>query len=232
MNATVRPYRIALLNPNTNTQSTALMMASARAALPAGVTIVGHTVPTGEAFIASPAALDHAAQAVEAYGLQLAKGGFDAVIVAGFGDPGVAALRQRLTIPVIGLGEAGIAEAAHGGLRYAIVTVTPALHDSLLAAALAIAPAAQLAGIRYTEGPLGQVMHSASSLQAALEWSHQLLPPAAQRLLHQLAVFPGGFSFQAAELLVGPDMAGDLLERFGQLWVSACWRVTAPGGAP
>lgn len=168
MNATARPYRIALLNPNTNTQSTAVMMASARAALPAGVTIVGHTVPTGEAFIASPAALDQAAQAVAAYGLQLVKGGFDAVIVAGFGDPGVAALRQRLTIPVTGLGEAGIAEAARGGLRYAIVTVTPALHDSLLAAALTVAPAAQLAGIRYTEGPLGQVMHSASSLQAAL----------------------------------------------------------------
>ena len=25
---------------------------------------------------------------------------------------------------------------------------------------------------------------------------------------------------------------GDMAERFGQLWVSACWRVTTPGGAP
>jgi hypothetical protein len=28
------------------------------------------------------------------------------------------------------------------------------------------------------------------------------------------------------------DLTSDLLERFGQLYVSACWRVTAPGGAP
>lgn len=56
-----------------------------------------------------------------------------------------------------------------------------------------------------------------SSLQAALEWSHQLLPAQAQRLLHQLAVFPGGFSFQAAELLVEPDAAGQLLEQLSVL---------------
>ena len=58
----------------------------------------------------------------------------------------------------------------------------------------------------------GRMTHSRhSSLQAALEWSHQLLPAPAQQLLHQLAVFPGGFSFQAAELLVGADGAGDLV---------------------
>ena len=27
-------------------------------------------------------------------------------------------------------------------------------------------------------------------------------------------------------------LTAGLLERFGQLYVSACWRVTAPGGAP
>lgn len=52
-----------------------------------------------------------------------------------------------------------------------------------------------------------------SSLQAALEWSHQLLPPAAQQLLHQLAIFPGGFSLQGAELLVGPEGGADLIEQ-------------------
>lgn len=51
-----------------------------------------------------------------------------------------------------------------------------------------------------------------SSLQAALEWSHQLLPTSAQQLLHQLAVFPGGFSLQGAELLIGPDGLSRLVE--------------------
>lgn len=163
-----RVYRIALLNPNTNSASTALMMNSAREALPAGVQIEGRNVTTGQAFISDPAALQTAAEAVEACGPALAAEGFDAIIVAGFGDPGVAALRKQLDIPVTGLGEAGIARAAEGGMRYAIVTVTPELHDSLMASAHAAAPASQLVGIRYTQGSLGQVMHSPESLQQAL----------------------------------------------------------------
>ena len=161
-------YRIALLNPNTNTQSTALMMESALEAMPAGVSIEGRTVGSGQPFIAEPVALEAAARAVEACGPALAAEGFDAIIVAGFGDPGVAALRKQLRIPVTGLGEAGIALAARDGLRYAIVTVTPDLHDSLLAAAHAAAPAAQFAGVRYTQGAIGQVMHSPDSLELAL----------------------------------------------------------------
>jgi predicted ATPase/DNA-binding winged helix-turn-helix (wHTH) protein len=56
-----------------------------------------------------------------------------------------------------------------------------------------------------------------TSLQAALEWSHQLLPAPAQLLLHQLSVFPAGFSLQGAELLVGPDGAAHLIEHLDVL---------------
>jgi hypothetical protein len=28
------------------------------------------------------------------------------------------------------------------------------------------------------------------------------------------------------------DLTADLTERFGRLYIAACWRVTAPGGAP
>ena len=163
-----KPYRIALLNPNTSRASTALMMVSALSVRPPNVLIEGRNVCSGQAFIASPTALTEAALTVDACGPALADEGFDAIIVAGFGDPGVAKLRKRLGIPVVGLGEAGIAAAAHGGLRYAIVTVTPDLHDSLLASAHAAAPPAQLAGIRYTDGQPGAVMHDPLSLEAAL----------------------------------------------------------------
>ena len=161
-------YRIALLNPNTSTVSTDLMLASARSVLPAGASIEGRNVRTGRAFISDPAALDEAAQAVQACADDLVAEGFDAIIIAGFGDPGLGALRQRLTLPVTGLGEAGIAEAAHDGLPYAIVTVTPELHDSLLAAAHAAAPPGQLVAIRYTRGSLASVMQDADSLEGAL----------------------------------------------------------------
>jgi predicted ATPase/DNA-binding winged helix-turn-helix (wHTH) protein len=56
-----------------------------------------------------------------------------------------------------------------------------------------------------------------SSLQAALEWSHQLLPGPAQQLLHQLALFPAGFSLQSAELLVGTSGDFDLIEHLDLL---------------
>jgi Asp/Glu/hydantoin racemase len=135
-----RPYRIALLNPNTSERSTGLMLASAWAVAPAGVHIEGRTVSRGQDFIADADALQQAAQAVLDTVPSLVAEGFDAVIVAGFGDPGVPELRRRLMLPVTGLGEAGIAEAAAGGQRYAIVTVTPGLHHSLVAAAHAVAP--------------------------------------------------------------------------------------------
>lgn len=163
-----RPYRIALLNPNTSERSTELMLASAWSVAPAGVHIEGRTVSSGQDFIADAEALQQAAQAVLDTAPALVAEGFDALIVAGFGDPGVAELRQRLALPVTGLGEAGIAEAAAGGLRYAIVTVTPGLHHSLVAAAHAVAPPAQFAGVRYTRGDMDELMRHPERLQLAL----------------------------------------------------------------
>lgn len=163
-----RPYRIALLNPNTSQRSTELMMLSALRVAPAGVHIEGRTVSSGQDFIADDAALQVAASAVLASAPALAAEGFDAIIVAGFGDPGLPELRRRLVVPVTGLGEAGIAEAAGGGLRYAIVTVTPALHDSLVAAAHAVAPPEQFVGVRYTRGDMAALMACPEQLQQAL----------------------------------------------------------------
>ena len=164
-----RPYRIALLNPNTSVISTELMLRSARRGLPPMVRVDGRTVPHGHAFISTPAALAEAAEGIVGPALAAVQGeGFDALIVAGFGDPGLTALRAQLEVPVTGLAEAAILEAAQGGRRYAIVTVTPDLDASLRAAARTWAPAAPLVAIRYTTGPLGDVMHTPQSLEAAL----------------------------------------------------------------
>ncbi len=163
-----RPYRIALLNPNTNQRSTELMLASALKVAPAGIHIEGRTATFGHDFIANTHALRDAAQAVLADAPKLIAEGFDAVIVAGFGDPGAVELRNSLGVPVTGIGEAGIAEAAADSRRFAIVTVTPQLHDSLVAAAYAAAPAKQFAGVRYTRDDLQALMHGPAHLQQAL----------------------------------------------------------------
>lgn len=55
------------------------------------------------------------------------------------------------------------------------------------------------------------------SLQAALEWSHQLLSPRTQQILHQLAVFPSGFSLLGAQLLLDERSESDLIEHLNVL---------------
>jgi Asp/Glu/hydantoin racemase len=116
---------IVLLNPNTNAATTAAMLSIARAAAPPGIGITGVTAPFGADIIATPGALEVAAEAVLSLVPSLA--GARAVIVAAFGDPGLRDLRAALGCPVTGLAEAAIAEAARDGRRFAIVSMLPAL---------------------------------------------------------------------------------------------------------
>jgi predicted ATPase/DNA-binding winged helix-turn-helix (wHTH) protein len=55
-----------------------------------------------------------------------------------------------------------------------------------------------------------------STLSATLEWSHNLLSPAEQIVLRRLAVFAGGFSMAAAELIVA-DRQVPKAEMFGHV---------------
>lgn len=55
------------------------------------------------------------------------------------------------------------------------------------------------------------------SLQAALEWSHQLLSPRTRHVLHRLAVFPSGFSLEGAGLLLMAESDSDLIEHLDVL---------------
>ena len=48
------------------------------------------------------------------------------------------------------------------------------------------------------------------TLRAALDWSYQLLPKEEQRLLRHLAVFPAGFTFEAAQAVAGRSIVEDL----------------------
>ncbi|WP_239519851.1 aspartate/glutamate racemase family protein, partial [Stenotrophomonas maltophilia] len=57
--------------------------------------------------------------------------GLNGVIVSAFGAPALQNLRQHMTVPVTGIAEAGMAEAAAGGRRFAVVTTTPNLVTSI-----------------------------------------------------------------------------------------------------
>ena len=65
------------------------------------------------------------------------------------------------------------------------------------------------------------------TLRAALDWSYELLPPEEQRLLRHLAVFPAGFTFEAAQAVGGIGHAGQsIVEELSRLGSkSLCERV-------
>ncbi|NKX43612.1 aspartate/glutamate racemase family protein [Roseicyclus persicicus] len=135
--------RIALVNPNTSADITRRMVAIAAREAGGRAEVIGHTAAFGAPLITEPAAFVVAAEAVAALAPSL--GQADAVIVAAFSDPGLDALRAALPCPVTGIAEAGMAEAARGGRRFAVVTTTPAL-------AVAIAATAARHGHRHFAG--------------------------------------------------------------------------------
>jgi predicted ATPase/tetratricopeptide (TPR) repeat protein len=55
------------------------------------------------------------------------------------------------------------------------------------------------------------------SLQAALEWSHQLLSPRTQWTLHRLSVFPSGFSIEGARLILEMSDDAEVIEQLDVL---------------
>ena len=56
------------------------------------------------------------------------------------------------------------------------------------------------------------------TLAGAIAWSHDLLPPELQRVLHDLAVFDGGFDYeQAAQVVESPADGGDVLDQLATL---------------
>ena len=157
---------IQVVNPNTSAATTALMVDMARSVLPENASISGITARTGSPLIVDPTALAAAADAVLALQHDLTG---DAIIIAGFGDPGADELRRRMTVPVVGIGEASICAAAERGRRFSIVTTTPQLEPAIRARVDQLGFASLLASIRITASDPIQLTGDAAALEAALE---------------------------------------------------------------
>lgn len=219
-----RPVRLALLNPNTSMQATQVMLGAACQVAPPGVQVEGRTLAQGEALIVDPESLARAADAVVARVPALMAEGFDGLIVSGFGDPGLDRLKVRWGPAVTGLGEAGIRAAAQGGLRYAIVTVTPALHASLVQAAHTHAPPSLFAGVRYTQGQVGLLLQSPQDLLAALFEACE----AAVRLDGAESIVIGGGPLAGAAEALSKRLAVRVVNPVGAAVQLACVRLGLP----
>ena len=112
---------LLLINPNTTASITALVLKHARRFAAKGTNLRAVSGAFGPRYIASRigyAIAGHAA--VDA--LANDAGRKDAVVLACFGDPGLAALKEVSKVPVIGMAEAAILQASAIGKRFSIVT--------------------------------------------------------------------------------------------------------------
>ncbi|MER8046600.1 aspartate/glutamate racemase family protein [Streptomyces sp. NPDC094032] len=180
-----------LVNPNTSTATTRMMVSLARRALAGtGLRVRGVTAADGPAMLTGPDALRAAVPHVLA-AARAARAGGDcaALIVGAFGDPGVAELRAPLgdaprgvgvgdipravglggAPPVVGIGEAALAEAAAGGRRFGIATTTPCLADTIAAHVHRLGLAPAFTGTRFTPGDPERLAARPEALLAALE---------------------------------------------------------------
>lgn len=160
--------RLVLINPNTNAVSTTLMVGIARESAPADVRIDGLTVRQGVPLITNPEMLRRAAWSVTETLADADLKGTAGVIVAAFGDPGLQQVRASCPCPVTGIAEAGMAEAAEGGRRFAVVTTTPELSGSIATTAAGYGHAPFFAGVVLTEGEPSRLMSDPDRLTEAL----------------------------------------------------------------
>jgi Asp/Glu/hydantoin racemase len=118
--------RILLLNPNSNEATTRAMVDIAQEAAGTRAQIEGITAPSGPLMIIDDVALKRAAELMGWLVGEINSHEPDAVIISGYGDPGLTALRSALDVPVMGIGEASLTEAAQYG-PFAVATTTPGL---------------------------------------------------------------------------------------------------------
>ena len=144
--------RILLINPNTTPAITEAVTRAAAAAV-REAQFVPATGRFGARYIASRAAAAVAAHAaLDAYAEH--GEGCDAVYLACFGDPGLLALKELASVPVVGMAEASCHLACTLGRRFAIVTGGERWGPMLEEFVAALGLSRRLAGIR-TVAPTG-----------------------------------------------------------------------------
>ncbi|WP_426299838.1 aspartate/glutamate racemase family protein [Arthrobacter sp. R-11] len=146
---------VLLVNPNSNSRTTAMMAELAEEALtPRGFDVVGLTAAGGPAMIIDPESLAasaaHVRTAVLDYLAGPDGGTVAAVIVSAIGDPGRESLEQELDVPVLGIGQGSIHQASKGGRRFGMATSTPLLADSLAALVGLHGKSEAFSGVRLT----------------------------------------------------------------------------------
>ena len=162
-----RRARILLINPNSSLATTEMMVAIARSATIDGFDIDGATATRAPQMIVTPDALDAASTEV----LEIAQSqrhACDGIIVAAFGDPGLAGIKAAMKLPAVGIGESSMLAAAENGRRFGVATTTPLLEGKIDALPEALGLRSRYTGVRLAQGDPQDLMRDPARLRAAL----------------------------------------------------------------
>ena len=161
---------ILLLNPNTTTDVTQLLVDAAGLVANSGTVLVPLTAPRGVPYIATRAE----AQIGGAIALEMLAehhAGCDAAIIAAFGDPGLLGARELFPMPVVGMAEAAMLSACMLGRRFSIITFARALAPWYEDCVAMHGLGDRCAGVRALDGPfrsLANVQEEKADLLVAL----------------------------------------------------------------
>ncbi|RZL98751.1 MAG: aspartate/glutamate racemase family protein [Variovorax sp.] len=197
-NGAVAPV-VLLINPNTSRETTAMMHGIARAALPPAFALESATAARGARMITTAEELSTSIEEVLSIG-QAQASRVSAIVISAFGDPGLGRLRERVDVPVVGIGEAALREAAEGGRRFGVATTTPELEAPIVALVERLGLAARFTGCRIPPGdPLVLAANSVLQDEALAE----AVRDAVERDGAQAVVIGGGPLSRSAERIAG-----------------------------
>jgi allantoin racemase len=159
--------RLLVTNCNTSAAVSAVIGAEARRAARAGTEIMVRTPSWGvssaeswyDGYISAASVLDLATSETEH---------FDAVVMAGFGEPGREGLREQLEVPVVDITEAAVAIAGPLGHRYAILTSLRRTSAQIMASLLTAGLSSGCTGVYAIEQPVLEVVEDPEATIAAL----------------------------------------------------------------
>ncbi len=160
--------KLLVINPNISTSVTALIEAEARRSASATTALTMQTAPFGVAYIETRFEALIGAYATAQVAAEHAPG-HDAVIVAAFGDPGLAGLREVLPMPVLGLTESALASACLLGQRFSIVAISQRISAWYREVVDANGLIGRLASIRALDQPLAGIGSVQNDHGAALK---------------------------------------------------------------
>jgi allantoin racemase len=148
--------KLLLINPNTSESVSELIATEARRAAAPDTHVSVLTAPFGVAYIETRfesliGAYATATLAAEQWQHH------DAIVVAAFGDPGIAGLREALDIPVVGLTEAALMSACLLGQRFSIVAISHRITAWYRECVQANGLLDRLASIRNLDSPLRDI---------------------------------------------------------------------------